>query len=49
MKYTMQNQGDATTGREILRASRILLKLFLIELTSLSNSKFYSKNDQLSF
>ena len=45
--WTVQNQGDATTGREISRATGILLKkkLFLIELTSLSSNKFHSKND----
>ena len=45
MEYTMskvQNQGDATTGREISRATGNFKKskLFFIELTSLSSNKF---------
>ena len=40
-------QCDATTGREISRATETLLEkeLFFIELTPRSSNKFHSKND----
>ena len=43
----VQNQGDATTGHEILRRLEYFKKskLFFTELTSLSSYKFHSKND----